>query len=445
MLDSLHSPKSPIRSGIVPAVGLFGLVCLFVVSATARAELTIEITGGAQGALPIAIVPFELRGGGNLPEDVAAIVSADLHRSGRFKVSPRDQLAETPQGGAEVDFSAWRAAGAENLVVGWVETMAQGQYAVQFRLFDVFKGEQLAGYSIPATARGMRRAAHQISDIVYKRLTGQDGAFTSRIAYITKHKVNGETRFALTVADADGWNPKDVVKSREPLMSPAWSPDGSQLAYVSFEGKKPAIYIQEVITGQRRRVPTFSGINGAPAWSPDGRQLALTLSKDGSPDIYVYDLASGDFRRVTDHYAIDTEPVWTADGQNLLFTSDRGGQPQIYQVSASGGRASRVTFEGSYNARARVSPDGRQIALVHQERGKFYIALQDLDNGRMILLSEGGLDESPSFAPNGSMVLYATASRGQGVLAAVSVDGRVHQRLAIQKGDVREPAWSPSL
>lgn len=423
----------------------FLFLLLMVAGSTSQAELTIEITGGAQGALPIAIVPFELRGGVDLPENIAAIVSADLHRSGRFKVSPSDKLAESLRSGVDVDFGAWRAEGAENLVVGWVERTKPGQYAVQFRLFDVFKGEQLAGYSIPTTVRGLRRAAHQVSDIIYQRLTGQPGAFTSRIAYITKHRDNGQTRFALTVADADGWNPKDVVKSREPLMSPAWSPDGTQLAYVSFEGKKPAIYIQDVLSGKRRRVPSFSGINGAPAWSPDGRQLAITLSKDGSADIYTYDLASGDFRRLTDHYAIDTEPAWMADGRSILFTSDRGGQPQIYEVSAAGGAARRVTFEGNYNARARLSPDGKQIALVHQERGKFYIALQELDSGRLILLSEGGLDESPSFAPNGSMVLYATAGRDHGVLAAVSVDGRVHQRLAIQKGDVREPAWSPSL
>jgi TolB protein len=315
---------------------------------------------------------------------------------------------------------------------------------VQFQLFDTLRGEQLAGFSIPAGANGLRLTAHQIADIIYEKLTGTPGAFASRIAYITEEQGSGgNKRVALQVADADGYRPQTIVSSKEPLMSPAWSPDGRRIAYVSFEKRRQSIYVQEVMTGQREKVAAFEGINSAPAWSPDGRRLAMTLSKDGNPDIYVMDLATHNLSRLTRHYGIDTEPSWSPDGRNIVFTSDRGGGPQIYKMPATGGNAQRLTFENAYNGRASYSPDGRFLTLVTRENGQYRIALLDLQNGVMQVLTNGGLDESPSFAPNGSMILYGSRNGSRGVLAAVSVDSGARQRLALEGGDVREPAWSP--
>ncbi len=412
-------------------------------SLQAGAALTIEITGGEEGALPIAVVPFGLKEGATPGEDLAAIVAADLRRSGRFKPMPAADMLARPSSGAEVEFRDWKALGMENLVVGSIRPNGPGGYLVRFQLFDVFRGEQLAGYSIPATDRTLRTTAHQIADIVYEKLTGERGAFATRIAYITATGSGKNQRISLKVADADGHNPQTIVSSREPLMSPAWSPDGRKLAYVSFEHGKPAVYIQEVFTGKRRKVAAYKGINGAPAWSPDGRRLALTLSKDGNPEIYVLDLNRKRLTRLTNHYAIDTEPAWSPDGRTIVFTSDRGGKPQIYRVPSSGGRVKRVTFEGDYNARASYSPDGKSLALVTRVGRSYRIGVLDLKSGSLLVLSNGKLDESPSFAPNGSMIIYATKARGKGELAAVSVDGRVRQRLALQEGDVREPVWSP--
>ena len=349
-----------------------------------------------------------------------------------------------PTSGDAVDFRDWRALAMENLVVGEVSPNGPGGYLVKFQLFDVFRGEQITGYSIPTTERDLRASAHHIADIIYETLTGQPGAFATRIAYVTSTRGrDGKDRVVLEVADADGYGPQTIVSSNEPLMSPAWSPDGRKLAYVSFEQGKPSIWVQEVFTGRRDKIASFKGINGAPAWSPDGRSLALTLSKDGSPDIYVMDLARRSVRAVTRHSAIDTEPAWSPDGRYIVFTSDRGGSPQIYRVSSAGGEAERLTFEGAYNARASYSPDGRQLALVTREDGKYRIGVMDLQTRNLRVLSDGSLDESPSFAPNGSMIIYASRARGRGVLAAVSTDGRVRQRLGLQAGDVREPVWSP--
>ena len=412
-------------------------------SLQAAAALTIEITEGEEGALPIAIVPFGLLDGAAPAEDLAAIVAADLQRSGRFKTLPVADMLARPKSGSEVEFRDWKALGMEDLVVGSIRPNGSGGYLVRFQLFDVFREEQLAGYNIPATARNLRTTAHYIADIVYQKLTGERGAFNTRIAYVTSTGVGKDQRISLKVADADGYNPQTIVTSREPLMSPAWSPDGRKLAYVSFEHGRPAIYIQEVFTGKRRKVTSYKGINGAPAWSPDGRRLALTLSRDGNPEIYVFNLNRKTLTRLTNHYAIDTEPAWSPDGKTIVFTSDRGGKPQIYRVPANGGKVRRVTFEGDYNARASYSPDGRLLALVTRVGRDYRIAVLDLESGGLQVLSDGRLDESPSFAPNGSMIIYATKAGGKGELAAVSVDGRVRQRLALQEGDVREPAWSP--
>jgi TolB protein len=420
-------------------------LAVFLWQGLAAAGLTIEITKGAEGAVPIAVVPFDWQGQGAPPaEDVAAVVAADLQRSGRFRTLAEKDMLSRPHSGAGVDFRDWRALGQDALVVGTVTPNGLGGYLVQFQLFDTLRGEQLAGFSVPTTERGLRLIAHQIADIVYEKLTGTPGAFATRIAYITEEKgEDGVKRVALRVADADGHRPQTIVSSSEPLMSPAWSPDGRRIAYVSFEKRRHAIYVQEVLTGNRDKLSSFEGINSAPAWSPDGRRLAMTLSKDGNPDIYVMELATRRLSRLTRHYGIDTEPAWSPDGRSIVFTSDRGGGPQIYKVSAGGGKAQRLTFQNAYNARASYSPDGRFLTLVTREGGQYRIGLLDLENGLMQVLTRGSLDESPSFAPNGSMILYGSRSGRRGVLAAVSVDGGVRQRLALDGGDVREPAWSP--
>ncbi|WP_078120906.1 Tol-Pal system beta propeller repeat protein TolB [Thiosocius teredinicola] len=426
---------------------LFLLVVLMVVGVQAHASpLTIEITKGGEGALPIAVVPFAWRGdAGNLPKhEVGSIISADLGRSGRFKPLPENEMLSRPSRGDEVDFRDWRAVNVEYLVIGEATPNGPGGYMVKFYLYDVVRGEQLTGYSIPTTARDLRATAHHIADIIYETLTGEPGAFATRVAYVTSTRgANGKDRVELRVADSDGYGPQPIVASNEPIMSPSWSPDGRKIAYVSFENTQPSIWIQEVFTGKREKLTSYKGINGAPAFSPDGRYLAMTLSKDGNPEIYVMDIARRSLRRVTRHGAIDTEPSWSPDGQSIVFTSDRGGKPQIYRVPVNGGQASRVTYEGNYNARASYAPDGKSLTMVTQANGSYQIALLDLESRDFRVMSTGRLDETPSFAPNGAMIIYATRVGGKGVLAAVSTDGRVQQRLRLQEGDVREPAWSP--
>lgn len=408
----------------------------------ARAALTIEITQGVEGAVPIAVVPFGPIGA-NLPVDMADVISADLRRSGRFAPVARDDLIARPYEASQVNFRDWRLLKSDNLVIGKVTPFGAG-YVAQFQLFDVFRGVQLAGYSIRSGANSLRRTAHQIADMIYETLTGEPGAFATRIAYITvTDSKNGKRLYSLEVADSDGFNPKSVVQSSQPLMSPAWSPDASRLAYVSFENKLPRIYEQDLRSGRRELITSFRGINGAPAWSPDGTKMALVLSKDGNPDIYVMDMQSKRLRRLTDSLGIDTEPSWSPDGRSIIFTSDRGGSPQIYRMPSSGGRAERLTFEGNYNARASYSADGNSIVMVHGTNNRFQIAVLNLQNGAMQVLTDGKLDESPSFAPNGRMIIYATEEKMRGVLAAVSVDGRVKQRLSAREGDAREPAWAP--
>jgi TolB protein len=416
---------------------------LWLCGGIAHAALTIEITQGVEGAVPIAIVPFGWTGGGLPPENISAIIASDLNRSGHFESLPDRDLVAHPTEASQVQFQNWRMVNVDYVVIGKLLPTTPGSYDVQFQLFDVFRGKQVAGYSVPGPQADLRRIAHHISDIIYKEITGERGAFNTQVAYITTSGTGAAKRYTLLVADSDGYNPQTILTSAQPLMSPSWSPDARQVAYVSFEKKTAEIYLQTIATGQRTRVASFKGINGAPAWSPDGRRLALTLSRDGNPEIYVMDVASGALTRLTNNNAIDTEPAWMPDGRTLVFTSDRGGSPQLYSMSASGGAAQRLTYEGKYNAGADVSPDGSKIALVNGDGGRYRIAVLDVQTRRMRVLTDGSQDESPSFAPNGSMIIYATDVGNREVLAAVSVDGRFKQRLSLQAGSVREPVWSP--
>jgi len=398
-------------------------------------------------------VPFGWQGTGAAPPlDAAAIVAADLARSGRFAPLDRKDMLQKPTTGAEVQFDDWRRQGSEVLVIGRVLQPGPDQYEIQFQVFDVLRGEQLLGYRQPATAADFRRSAHRVADLIYEKLTGVRGVFSTRIAYVTvvrsagqgdgKAKINSS--FRLVIADADGENPRVMVESPEPIMSPAWSPDGRQIAYVSFEARRSEIYVQDLRSGSRKRVSARPGVNGAPAWSPDGQKLAVSLSRpDGNLDIYTLGINNQVLTRLTTSPAIDTEPAWSLDGSQIYFTSDATGAPQVYRVAAGGGSAQRVTFEGSYNARPRVAPDGKQLAVVHNDRGNYRIAVVDLARSTTQVLSDGRLDESPSFAPNGEMLIFATREGARGVLATVSANGRIKQRLTALEGDVREPAWSP--
>lgn len=404
-------------------------------------SLEIDIVGGNAAALPIAVVPF----GGNCGEtDVGGVVRADLGRSGQFRSPDPASLPERPTQGSEVAYPTWRMLKQDYLLIGRCVPGGDG-YRTEYELFDVAKQERLLGFALTAPAGAMRDVAHQISDAVYEKILGVPGAFWTRIAYVTASGLGRSTRYALVVADSDGYNPRTVVNSTEPLLSPSWSPDGRKLAYVSFEGGNSGIWIQDIASGSRDKVTSFRGINGAPAFSPDGSRLAMTLSKGGNPDIYVMDLGSKHLTQLTNHFGIDTEPTWSHDGASLYFTSDRGGRPQIYQMPASGGSATRISFDGSYNASPSLSFDGKKLATAQGAGNTYRIALMDRSTGgaRWSMLSPGSLDESPSFAPNGAMLLYAAREGRRGVLYAVSADGRVRQRLTLGDGDVREPAWSP--
>ena len=408
--------------------------------------LELDIVGGNAAALPIAVVPMPDQGGGAAPAtDVSEVITADLNRSGQFRGLPVNNIVERPTRGSEVNYPTWRALNQDYLVVGRVLDAGGGSYRVEYELFDVAKQERLLGFALTARSNAMRDVAHQISDAVYEKVLGVRGAFFTRMAYVTATGLGKASRYALMVADSDGYNPQTVVRSPEPLLSPSWSPDGNRLAYVSFEGGNSTIFVQNISTGSREQVAKFRGINGAPAFSPDGRRLALTLSRSGNPEIYVMDLGSRALTQLTNHFGIDTEPTWSADGGSLYFTSDRGGKPQIYRVASSGGSAARVTFQGSYNASASVAFDGKKIATAQGAGNTYRIAMMDASLGspRWSTLSPGSLDESPSFAPNGAMILYAAREGRRGVLYAVSADARVRQRLVLADGDVREPAWGP--
>ncbi len=427
------------------------LIALFaallpLAAAAQQQGLEIDIVGGSAAALPIAVVPMPYQGNGTPPQtDVAQVITADLNRSGQFRSLPQGDIIERPTRGSEVNYPTWRALNQDYLLVGRVVDAADGGYRVEYELFDVATQQRLLGFAMTARSNAMRDVAHQISDAVYEKILGVRGAFFTRIAYVTATGTGRGTQYALMVADSDGHNPQTVVRSPEPLLSPSWSPDGNRIAYVSFEGGNSTIFIQNISSGAREQVAKFRGINSAPSFSPDGRRLAMTLSRTGNPEVYVMDLGSRALTKITDHFAIDTEPTWSADSNSLYFTSDRGGRPQIYRAPATGGSATRVTFQGNYNASPTVSADGKRIATAQGSGNTYRIAMMDTSLGspRWSTLSPGSLDESPSFAPNGAMLIYAAREGSRGVLYAVSADGRVRQRLVLADGNVREPSWGP--
>ena len=413
------------------------LLGMLALSLAARAQLTIDITTSGGRQVPIAITP--MRGDTSQPQSVSEVIGADLARTGLFRLVNTAGVTPLPTEPSEVNFGDWGTRNAEALVIGKIEPVSEGRVEVRFRLFDVQKASQLASYSYVVAPAQLRATAHRIADVIYERLTGDKGVFSTKITYVVKRG----RRYELQVADADGFNAQSVLASQEPIMSPAWSPDGSRLAYVSFDQKKPVVVVQNLAQGTTRVVANFRGNNSAPAWSPDGRYLAVALSKDGLTQVYRIPSNGGDPERLTESGGIDTQPAYSPDGQTIAFTSDRGGSPQIYRMPASGGPAQRVTFEGSYNVGPRYSPDGKSMAFVQRDAGRYRIASLEIATGQVQVLTDGNLDDSPSFAPNGKMVLYEAQVAGRGQLAAVSGDGRVRQRLTSAAGDVQDPAWGP--
>ena len=423
---------------------IFLTVCALCFSGASVAQLEIQVTRGIDNPTSIAVAPFAWDGLGAAPVDFAQIIDSDLARSGQFSPVSRGDMLSLPTRTEDIFYRDWRAIAARYLVIGRVSKGVQ--LRIEFALYDVDRGIELFSSQVAGPESEARMVAHRVADAIYEKLTGIQGAFATRLIYVSvTRNPEGKDFYRLTVADADGQRPIVLLEGRDPILAPSWSPDGKEVAYVSFESSRPAIYRQVLATGAREQLTNFRGLNNSPVWSPDGRSIALVLSKDGSPDVYLLDLETKQLTRLTRHYAIDTEPTWMPDGKSLLFTSDRGGRPQIYRYTLATGKVERVTFEGRYNARARVAEDGRNVALVHQRGGRFHIGVFDLITERMTVLTETSLDESPSIAPNGSLVIYATKRGERSVLGAVAVDGGVKFSLPARSGSVQEPAWSPML
>ncbi len=423
---------------------------LILTNMVTAAELNIEITQGVDNPIPIAVVPFSWEGTSALSEDVAAVVSADLQQVGEFRALPPGNMLSMPDEAAEVFFRDWRILAQDYLLVGKITHSPGSQLVqVQYEFFDVAREQKLIGEVLTGSVDQLRDIAHEISNVVFEQVTGIRGAFSTEILYVSAQFISPElTYFRIEKSDYDGRRSQVLVESQEPLMSPAWSPDGRQIAYLSFETNLPRIYIQEIATGERRQITDFPGINSSPVWSPDGTKLAMVLSKDGSPDVYVMDLMTNQLTRLTDHPRAETEPSWTADSRSVLFTSDRTGQPQIYQVGITGGFPERLTFDCFYCSKGRFLPDGKNLVHVRRDTrqdNSYSIAIFNIETQRVITLTDTSLDESPSVAPNGSMIMFATKVNGRGILDAVSIDGRVKFRLPSAQGDVREPSWSPFL
>ena len=423
------------------------LLGLVLVVGSAQAADPLVISSGSDRAIPIAVVPFGWQGGQPLPEDIANIVSDDMRNSGVFSPIPRQNMLSQPSQASEVIFRDWKALGANYVLVGNVVPNG-GRLQISYALFNVSTEQQVLTGNVGGSTDQLRDMAHFISDQAYEKLTGVKGAFSTRLLYVTAERFSAtNTRYTLQRADYDGARAVTLLQSREPILSPRFAPDGKRIAYVSFEQQRPRIFMQYIDTGRREQLTNFEGLNGAPAFSPDGNRLAFVLSKDGNPEIYVMDLGSRAIRRVTNDSAIDTEPFWGKDGQTIYFTSDRSGKPQIYKTSANGGGAERVTFVGNYNANPKLSADEKTLVMVHRQEGftNFQIAAQDLQRGSVRVLSNTSLNDSPTVAPNGTMLIYATRQQDRGVLMLVSINGRVRIPIPTAQGDVREPSWSPYL
>lgn len=418
-------------------LSLLGGAGLWAASGSGWAQFRVEVSGVGLQQIPFAIAPFKTVPG--LPQDVAAIVRADLERSGQLRHTPGSSAVLDEM--ARPDLGPWRSSGADALLTGSVSRLADGRYDVRFRLWDVVRAQDLGGVSFPVAAADLRLAAHRVADYVYEKLIGDPGVFSTRIAYVSKQ---GE-RHQLWVADADGENAQSALASPEPIISPAWAPNGTQLAYVSFESRKPVIYTHEVATGRRRLLASFRGSNSAPAWAPDGRQVLATLTLGGSSQIYALDPNGGQPQRLTQTSGIDTEPAFSPDGKSVYFVSDRGGSPQIYRMASNGRDVTRVTFDGNYNISPAISPDGRSMAFVARVGGAFKLRVMDLTTGNFNTLTDTTADESPSFAPNSRLIMYATKVQGRESLMTTTLDGRIKTRLASVPGSIREPDWGPYL
>lgn len=423
------------------SVRWIGFLILLILSAPVAALLEVTVTEGMTGEIPVAIAGFAWEGEAAPTEDVAGVLRTNLTRTGQFRLLAERGLPAAPRTPDEFLAEAWSSAGVEYLVSGRMRSEGE-RIVIEFHVYDVLANRLLGGYRIPVPQQQLRRGAHRVSDIVYQSITGEPGAFSSRIAYVTVTGEGEGRRYALEVADSDGVNPQTLFRSSQSLMSPVWSPDGRHIAYVSFENRRSEIWLQNIETGARERLAGFQGINSAPAFSPDGQRIAMTLSRDGNPNIYIMDLATRELTQITRTQSIDTESTWAPDGRSLYFTSDRSGSPQIYRLELPDGSARRLTFDATSAGAAAASPDGRSIFYVHGGAGGLRIARLDLETRAVTLLTEGRFDKSPTVAPNGSIILYSTTDRGRGILGSVSRNGRVQQRLAARTGEVREPSWS---